>query len=274
MKRIAAIAFLAITMNTYAQPKKLNDHTPFEALKLCNLESTKLAEGGRLYFNVSHRFGSVKGGFSTFWGLDQANTRIQLIYGLGDWVHVGVSRESIRKTYSGELKMRFLKQSDSKWLTITGYTSVHLNSEISSETYPKLLFYDRLSYATQLLVARKFSDRFTLELAPTFVRQNLVLEPFQAHNQLGIGVGGRFRISKRFSVNAEYVMNLSRAENSIYRDPISIGFDFETGGHVFQLLFSNAQAISGPGFLTNAEGNWAEGDFFFGFNITRQFRLH
>lgn len=276
MKRFiisSAVAVLTLTP-LYGQKKGLSNHIPFEALKIGNLESTKVAKGGELYFNVSHRFGSVKGGFKTFFGLDQANTRIQLLYGIGDWAHIAVSRESIRKTYSGDLKFRIMRQSEKRWLTITGYTSIHCNTELSREVYPKMLFEDRLSYATQLLIARKFHDRFTLEIAPTYIRQNLVLEPFQLHNQLAMGLGARFRLSKRLSLNMEYVMNLYRAEQSIYKDPLSIGLDFETGGHVFQLLFSNAQSLNGPGFMTNAEGDWWKGDIFFGFNISRKFRLH
>mgnify|MGYP006233508013 CR=1 FL=1 len=247
---------------------------PFEALKVCNLESTKIVKGGELYFNVGHRFGSVKGGVNTFFGLDQSNTKIQLIYGLADIAHIGLSRESIRKTYSGELKVAFLKQEDSRWCSLTGHTSINVNTELNKETYPKMLFFDRLSYATQLIAAKKVSERWTIQLSPTFIRQNLVLEPFQLHNQIGLGLGTRVRVSQRLSINAEYMMNVYRARESIYKDGLSMGLDFETGGHVFQLLFSNAQSMNGPGFMTNAEGNWLQGDIFFGFNISRKFKLH
>lgn len=265
--------FTLCSLAGMAQQKEFNQ-TPFEALKICNLESTKIVNGGELYFNVGHRFGSVKGGINTFFGLDQSNTKIQLLYGMADIAHIGISRESIRKTYSGELKIAFLKQEESNWCSLTGYTSINVNTELSRETYPKMLFFDRLSYATQLIAAKKVSERWTIQLSPTFIRQNLVLEPFQLHNQIGLGIGTRVRISQRLSINAEYMLNAYRASESIYNDALSLGLDFETGGHVFQLLFSNAQSMNGPGFMTNAEGNWFDGDIFFGFNISRKFRLN
>ena len=244
---------------------------PFEVQKLANLQTTKTAESGELQFNVAHRFGDIQGGIKTFFGLDQANTSIQLLYGLTDFLQVSVSRESIRRTYSGDAKLALLKQSNGKPFDLAAYSSIHANTELDREVYPKMLFYDRLSYASQLLVARKFGDHISLELAPTFVRQNLVLEPFQQHNQVALGVGGKVYLTEKMSINLEYIYNMNRAEESIYYDPIAIGLDFETFGHVFQLLFTNAQSTTGPGYITNAEGNIEKGEIFFGFNISRKF---
>lgn len=274
MRKLGLVTAVLLSAQIGMAQQKTFNQTPFEALKVCNLESTKIAKAGELYFNVGHRFGSVKGGVKTFFGLDQSNTKIQLLYGIADVAHIALSRESIRRTYSGELKVAFLKQEESRWLSLTGYTSININTELSKETYPKMLFFDRLSYATQLIASKKVSERWTIQLSPTFIRQNLVLEPFQLHNQIGLGVGTRVRISQRLSINAEYMLNLYRAQESIYNDALSIGLDLETGGHVFQLLFSNAQSMNGPGFMTNAEGSWLQGDVYFGFNIARKFKLH
>lgn len=274
MRKINISLFIIFSSFLGMTQQKEFSKIPFEALKICNLESTKIVKGGELYFNVGHRFGSVKGGVNTFFGLDQSNTKIQLLYGIADIAHIGLSRESIRKTYTGELKVAFIKQENSNWFSLTGHTSINMNTELSNEIYPKLLFFDRLSYSTQLIASKKVSERWTIELAPTFIRQNLVLEPFQLHNQIALGVGTRVRISQRLSLNAEYILNAYRASESVFNDGVSIGLDFETGGHVFQLLFSNAQSMNGPGFMTNAEGEWLSGDIFFGFNIARKFRLH
>ena len=134
-----------------------------------------------------------------------------------------------------------------------------------------MLFFDRLSYGTQLLISRRFTNKFSVEIAPTYVRQNLVLEPFQKHNQVALGAGFRYKFGKRVSLNLDYVYNFSRAQESVYNNPLSVGFDIETGGHVFQLLFSNAQSTNEPGFISNAEGSWSTADFFFGFNVVRVF---
>ncbi len=242
----------------------------FKAMKIGNLQSTKVASQGDLYMYVSHRFGTLKDGLTTFFGFDNANTKIQLVYGVYEGVQIGIARESIRKTYSSHIKTKLISQSKDFPLHITAFGIANIRTDLRKDQFPFLKFGDRMSYATQLLVSRRFNNRFSFELAPTFVRQNLVLEPFQKHNQFALGAGGRMKLSKRMSINVDYVYNFSRHEDSIFNDPLTIGLDIETGGHVFQLLFSNAQSTNEPGFISNAEGSWFE-DVFFGFNIVRVF---
>lgn len=257
--------------NAQVSQKISKEDAPFLAQKICNLESTTIAEAGEFQFNVSHRFGDINGGIKTFFGLDQSNTKIELVYGIADLLQLGVSRESLRRTYSGSLKMAFLKQREGMPINVSGYTSIHANTAISSEQYPKMVFYDRLSYASQLLISTQIGSRFSLELAPTYVRQNLVLEPFQQHNQFLVGLGTRVRLTPHISTNLEYIPNFSRARESIYSDVLALGIDFETNGHVFQLLISNAQGTAAPAYLSNAEGDIWSGTLFLGFNITRKF---
>jgi len=242
----------------------------FKAMKIANLQSTKIASKGDLYMYVSHRFGSLKGGFDTFYGLDNAITKIQLVYGYTDKLQLGVSRESLRKTYSASAKYK-LKVQGKSLINITAYTTINYNTELSFERYPYLKDSDRLSYASQLLFSYRFSNELSLLLAPTYVRQNLVWEPSQAHDQYALGFGARYKITKRSSINADYLCHLNRNESSTYSNALSIGMDIETGGHVFQLLFSNAQSTNEPGFISNAEGDWATGEVYFGFNIVRVF---
>lgn len=274
------ITFLGFN-NVFAQDDLLNEleaetqeesyeQPAFKAMKIGNLQSTKVAAKGDLYMYVSHRFGTLKDGLTTFFGFDNANTKIQLVYGVYDGIQIGLARESIRKTYSSHIKAKIIGQSKEFPVNIVGYATANIRTDLRQEQYPLLEFGDRMTYATQLLVSRRFSNRFSFELAPTYVRQNLVLEPFQKHNQIALGAGGRLKVSKRMSVNVDYVYNFSRHEKSIYNNPLTFGLDIETGGHVFQLLFSNAQSTNEPGFISNAEGKWFE-DVFFGFNIVRVF---
>ncbi|PZW42616.1 hypothetical protein LX95_00932 [Mesonia algae] len=251
------------TEEVYEQPA-------FKAMKIGNLQSTKVASKGDLYMYVSHRFGTLKDGLTTFFGFDNANTKIQLVYGIYEGIQIGIARESIRKTYSSHIKAKLMGQSTNFPFNVAAYATANIRTDLREEQYPLLEFGDRMSYATQLLISRKFSNRFSFEIAPTYVRQNLVLESFQNHNQLALGAGGRLKVSKRMSINLDYVYNFSRHKNSIYNDPLTLGLDIETGGHVFQLLFSNAQSTNEPGFISNAEGKWLE-DVFFGFNIVRVF---
>lgn len=243
----------------------------FKAQKIGNLQSTKIAEKGEWIMYVSHRFGDISEGFETFFGLDQANTNLQLIYSPINGVQVGISRESIRNTYAGHIKWRIAKQNDKIPFFITAYTTANINGQMKESQYPNMVFEDRMSYATQLLLARRFSSWLSVELAPTYIRQNLVLEKEQEHDQFALAVGGRLKLTKRLSLNADYSYLFNRYDKSAFNNPLTLGLDIETGGHVFQLLFSNAQSTNEPGFITNAEGDWADGKIYFGFNIVRTF---
>lgn len=247
------------------------EYPAFKAMRIGNLQSTKVAAHKDLYLYVSHRFGTIKDGGETFFGLDNAITKIQLVYGLLKNVQIGVSRESLRRTFASSAKIRLAQQTQQFPINLSVYSTVNYNSELDKERFPLLKEADRLSYASQLLISRRISNKLSLEIAPTFVRQNLVLEPFQNHEQFALGMGGRYKLGGRWSLNADYVANFSRADQSIYNNAFTIGTDLETGGHVFQLLFSNAQSANEPGFISNAEGDWSEGDIFFGFNIVRVF---
>lgn len=247
------------------------NYPAFKTLKIGNLQSTKIASKGEWYMFISHRFGTLKDGASTFFGLDNANTKLQMLYGLFEGVQVGLSRESVRKTFAGSVKMDLLKQSKDVLLNMVIYSTINLNTILKDDQYAKMEYADRLSYATQLLISRRINNKLSVEIAPSFIRQNLVYRLGQDHNQVAMGLGGRYKLSKRLSINMDYVFNFNRASDSNFNDPLTIGIDIETGGHVFQLLFSNAQSANEPGFISNAEGEWSEGNIFFGFNIVRVF---
>ncbi|CAL2060210.1 DUF5777 family beta-barrel protein [Tenacibaculum sp. 190524A05c] len=243
----------------------------FKTLKIGNLQSTKVADKGDLFLIVSHRFGPLKDGFDTFLGLDLANTKIELLYSFFDGLQFSISRESFEKTIAFASKVRLKRQSNSFPLNLTAYGTMNINAELSNSRFTNytLKDEDRFSYALQFLASRRFSKNFSLELAPTYVRENLQIldETFEAnHNQFALGIGGRLKLSKRISFNAEYVHNFNRHENSIFYNPYTFGVDIETGGHVFQLLFTNAQSTNEPGYISNAGG-----DIAFGFNIVRVF---
>ena len=132
-------------------------------------------------------------------------------------------------------------------------------------------FTNRMIYVSQLLVSRKFSKNLSLQIAPTFFHENFVIDDNQDNSQYAIGVGGRYKIAKRWSVNLDYAAHLNRSSTSQFKDPLSIGIDLETGGHVFQMHFSNSQGIHESGFLGNTSGSWDNGNIFFGFNLLRVF---
>lgn len=258
----------------------------FKTLQIGNLQSTKLAANNDLYLNVSHRFGSLNTGIREFYGLDQANTRIQLLYGISDNVQVSLSRDSFEKTYSSALKLRLLRQSNKMPVAIVAYFTTDINTLVTKSSYPGLLLYDRFAYTSQFLVSRRMSEKLTIELAPIYVRQNLIdlnyaqttipaTRPMSflkaPWSQYLVAVGGRYKLSKRVSLNMDYAYNVSKSNTSLYKNPLAIGFDIETGGHVFQLLFTNSRASNNAGYLTETLGDWTKGEISFGFNVVRVF---
>ncbi|MEO8535498.1 MAG: DUF5777 family beta-barrel protein [Flavobacterium sp.] len=279
MKKLFLLLFL-FPLLTYSQDDLLSGvDTPitkekvtsaFKALKIVNLESTKLAAKKDLYLVIAHRFGSVKDGFEGFYGLDNANTQIKFIYGLSDGLNVSAARSQL--AYDFAVKYALLSQIKNGFpVSIVGFNSMSINNTLKESLYPKLKFENRLTYVAQLLISKKFSENLSLEVVPTFFHENFVENEAQSNSQYAIGVGGRYKFSKRWSLNIDYAANLNRAPGSLYNNPLSIGFDLETGGHVFQMHFTNSQGIDEAGYLARTSGDWTKGDVFFGFNLARVF---
>ena len=246
----------------------------FKALQIGNLQSTKVVDNAELYMVVAHRFGTLQNGIDDFFGLDQANTKIQLLYGLLPNLQVGISRDSYEKTYSGTAKYKLFRQSNKVFANLSLYASVDINTQLQKSIYPELQISDRFSYTAQILASRSFSQKLSLQLAPIFVRHNLqdlnyTITP--TYNQILLGFGGRYKLLKRLSFNLDYAYNFSKNSNSLYYNPLTMGIDIETGGHVFQLLFTNSRASNDSSFLTETTGDWTQGQISFGFNIVRVF---
>ena len=253
-------------------------YATFKATRIVSGHSIERMPEGQLDFRISHRFGRLNSGAYELWGLDQANIHFGLDYGITDWLMVGVGRGTYEKTYDGLLKFSILRQSKGErtmpvsvsYLTTAAINTLKWNKE------GELPFWDRVSYVHQLLVARKFNERFSLEINPTVVHRNMVATELDPNDILAVGVGGRFKLSKRVSINAEYyyvIPPINDFPSMETFNPLSIGFDIETGGHVFQLHFTNSLAMIEKGFIGETTGDWLNGDIHFGFNISRVFTL-
>lgn len=279
MKKVLLLFLLPLGM--FAQDDLLNEidtatsgkskvESAFKALKIVNLESTKLASKGDLYFIVAHRFGSVKDGFEGFYGLDQAVTQLKFVYGLNDWFTISGARSEIAYDFSGKFLLKS-QETNGFPVAIAGFTSLAINNTLKESLYPEMKFDNRLVYVAQLLVSRKFNNKLSLQISPTYFHENFVIDDNQDNSQYAIGMGGRYKFAKRWSLNIDYAAHLNRSRSSQFRDPLSIGVDLETGGHVFQMHFSSSQGIHEAGFLGNSTGDWGRGDVFFGFNLLRVF---
>jgi hypothetical protein len=280
MKYLLLLTLLTFSQIIFAQDDLLSqiDSTEtnqkvisaFKAMKIVNLESTKLTSKGELYLVIAHRFASVKDGIDGFFGLDNAVTQIKFVYGISDKFNLAAGRSEQAYDFSAKYLLKSQVQ-DGFPFTIVGFNSLGFNNLLKESIYPKMKFNNRMVYVNQLLVSRKFSEKLSLEFAPTYFHENFVVDDFQDNSQFALGFGGRYKLSKRVSLNMDYAAHLNRVSTSIYNNPLSVGVDIDTGGHVFQMHFTNSQGMHEAGFLGNTTGNWEKGDVFFGFNLVRVF---
>jgi hypothetical protein len=259
-------------LNTTTESKKEIETTAFKGLQIATMQSTKLAAKGEWYFLVSHRFGDLTDGLDNFFGLDNALTKIGGLYGATNWLTVGLSRHTLNKNYELSAKYKLANQEVNGFpVTIVGYNTMDINTKLSDEEFPALQGTDRLAFSTQLPISRKFSNTFSLQLNPIYIHKNLYDPLFEEKDNFLLAAGGRYKLSNRVSLNLEYAARLNATETSFYHNPITLGVDIETGGHVFQLLFSNSQAMNDVSYFTNANGITGGKGIYFGFNLYRVF---
>ena len=248
----------------------------FKSVRIVNGHSIEMPAAQELQVVISHRFGRINEGASELFGLDQANIRLALEYGVTDWLEVGVGRSNVRKTYDSFAKVRLLRQSSGTKnfpFTVNWVSGIMVNTLPWRDENRENLFSSRLNFTHQLLIARKFSNSFSLQLTPTFVHRNLVATQAEPNDVLALGLGLRQKLNPSVSLNIEYFHLLTEYTRDNFQPSFSVGFDIETGGHVFQLFFSNAQAMTENLFVAETTGNWGEGDIHFGFNVNRAFNL-
>lgn len=248
----------------------------FKTNRVINLHSLENTAAGVLDFKISHRFGMLNQGLYDLFGLDLATVRIGADYGLSDRLMIGFGRSSFEKTYDGFLKFKLLRQSTGEKnmpLTAALLASSAIQTLRWQDPDRDNLFSSRLYYTFQLILGRKFSENFSLQLSPTLVHRNLVQVSSEANDVLALGTAGRIKLSKRIALNLEYIYVLPDQLAPGFRNSFSVGFDIETGGHVFQLHFTNSTSMIEKGFITQTTGAWGDGGIHFGFNVSRVFTL-
>jgi len=260
-------------LNAEKSEVKDKETTAFKGLQICNIQSTKMTAKGEWYMVISHRFGDLTEGLDNFFGLDNALTKIGGIYGVTDWLSLGASRHTYNKIYELTAKYKLADQITNGFpVTIVGYNTMDINTALSTDLYPNLQFNNRLAYSTQLLASRKFSEGLSFEIGGVYVHKNLYDDSQELKDQYLVAAGGRCKLSKRLSVNLDYAYKINQLENApLYQNPLTLGLDIETGGHVFQMVFSNSQPMNDVAVFTNATGKWNGGSLYFGFNMYRVF---
>lgn len=259
--------------------KEINYTTAtFKSTRILNGHSIERMVPGQLDFRISHRFGTINSGSYNLWGLDQSNVHFSLEYGIFKWLMAGVGRGTYEKTFDGFTKLSLLRQSTGAKVmpvSISLFGSASMMTQKWADPARQNYYSSRLSYVAQLLVARKISKALSVQVTPSFVHRNLVATELDPNDIYAIGAGGRLKLSNRISLNGEYfymVNPKTYMSNKVY-DPLSLGVDIETGGHVFQLFFTNSLSMIEKGFIGETTGSWTKGDIHFGFNISRVFTL-
>ncbi len=297
MRKVLLLSILAVisAVSAIAQTDKLMDmlndenaaskkepvSATFKATRIINSSTVENLAAGVLDFRILHRFGRVSDGFDNFFGIDNATTRIGLDYGITKWLMVGIAHNTLQKTNDGFLKAKLLSQKTNGGAPVTlsyfGGMSITGGAAPPVPAGTEYYFTNRLAYAHQLLIARKFNSKLSLQLMPTVVHQNLVDSSAYSNNTFAMGVGGRMKVSKRIAVTCEYFYRFNNQDMLSFGaktyNSLSLGVDIETGGHVFQLFFTNSLGMTERNFITQNADTWEKGQLHFGFNISRVFTI-
>jgi hypothetical protein len=251
----------------------------FKSTRIVNGHSVQQMKKKQLEFRVSHRFGQLNTGSYNFWGLDQGTIHLGLEYGLTDWLEFGIGRSTYEKTVDAFGKVSLLKQSSGVKNMPIQLSYMASTEVIGLNTNPAMQqnFTSRMSFINQILIARKFNESLSLQLTPTYIHRNIVPTEVERNDLFAMGIGGRYKLTKRVSFNVEYYYVYRANSSSLpvtYYNPLSVGIDIETGGHVFQIMLTNSVAMREGGFIGKTTGSWTDAGIHLGFNISRVFSFN
>ncbi len=262
--------------------KKEDVNYTFKTTRLINSSTIESLGAGVLDVRISHRFGNLNQGIGNFFGIDQANTRLGVDYGITKFLMVGIGHNVLGKEDDGFVKVQILRQKKDGTPITLSYEGGMSIQTTPTPTLPttddKWYLSNRLCYFHQILIARKFNDLFSLQLMPSLLHCNLVDSTKFDNNIISLGVGGRIKLSKRVAFTGEYFYRFTGQDNNYQGsktyNSLSLGFDIETGGHVFQLHFTNSSGISERVILGQTTDSWGKGEMRYGFNISRVFTIN
>ena len=286
MKRILLALSLGLAASAWAQDDLLAEldaiappapkayvFATFKGTRIINQQSVELPAAGVGQFVIGHRFGALNDRpLYNLFGLDVAQIRFEYCYSPVAWLNYGAGRSSGSKTYDAFAKVRFTRQSRGPGFNWPVTTAYYTNATVVTTPFTdgfEHFFSDRLAYTHQFLMARKMNEALSLQVVPTLVHFNLVQTMDESNDQWGVAFGGRYKLTQRMALTAEYLLRANPLDQT--RNPLSLGIDIETGGHVFQFHLTNARSMADPQWMMQTPGSWSKGDIFLGFNITRVF---
>ncbi len=248
----------------------------FKSPRVINSHSMEMLAAGALDFRILHRFGDISGGAYELFGLDNATMRMSFDYGLSQHATIGIGRSTRNKEFDAFVKYRIFHQSTGKkvmplsLIWVSGLTYNTLRNPYPGE---EVNASRRTAYYHQIIAGRKFSEQFSLQLAPFMVYRNFTANSLDPNALYGTEIGARYKLSNRIAAVIDYSVAFNRFPGVLARNPLSIGFDIETGGHVFQLHFSNAVGMNERSFISDPNRDWFDGEIMFGFNLSRVFQI-
>ena len=248
----------------------------FKGTHIINAQSVETPGRGTLAFLIQHRFGTLNSGAYNFFGLDQAVLRLSFEYGLTERLALGIGRSNQDKTYDGFVKYRALRQTTGPRpvpVSVTLFASSAVTTLRFNEPGAERSMASRMEYAYQVLVARKFGPGLSLQLMPTLIHRNYVATPAEQNDVYALGGGLRQKLSKRVAFTADYFYLFPGHTARNFRKALGLGFDIETGGHVFQLHLTNSKGMVEKFFVPRTDGKFFDGDIYFGFTIARNFTV-
>jgi Membrane bound beta barrel domain (DUF5777) len=257
------------------KPQKQYVHNAFKSPRVINGHSMEMLGKGVLDFRILHRFGTLSGGYHELFGLDQASMRFGFDYGISKNFSVGVGRSTFNKEVDGFLKCRIVQQSKGPGsfpVSVLWVSGMTMKTAKESDAI-RAKMENRLGYYHQVILGRKFGTAFTLQLSPTLVHRNLVDSKADKNNMVALGIGGRIKLSNRSALILDTYPFLYGGRSGYNRIPLSIGFDIETGGHVFQLHITNTRGMNEKAFIAETTERWGKGDIRIGFNLSRVFTV-
>lgn len=290
MKIIYTLFFTCCFLFGYSQNPNTRDlvYRTFKDTRVINTQSVETLPARKLDIRISHRFGDLlgsNGGWDTFYGLENAaDVLIGADYGITNNLTIGLNRTKgagpLTRLVNTNLKYKVLAQGLSEGspvtLTVLAGSSVATSKKIDDSalltSFPKTAH--RFMYNFQMMIGRKFSDRFSLQITPGFIHRNLVTATDE-NGLFNLGVAFRLQVTKVLGIITDTTIPFSslRTTENGYQIPFGIGLEIDTGGHVFQINLTNATGLAPADYIPNTRSNWADGQFRMGFTISRLFNL-
>ena len=258
------------------KPKKERVKYAFKSPRVINSHSMEFLNPGTMDIRILHRFGPLDQGYKNFYGFDQANMRMGVDMGLFHNLMIGVGRSNVNKEVDGFIKFAPVRQSTGPGsfpITVAVIAGMTWNTSPWDNPSRKNFYTSKLAYYFQAILGRKFSEGFSLQFSSILVHNNLVPVHTRSNDIYALGVGARIKLTKRVALTGDYFYNFNGLEENISFNPLSLGFDIETGGHVFQLHFSNAVGMNERALINETTNSWAKKQIRFGFNLSRVFQV-